>query len=111
LANRIPQALALEMGLTGRLVGADQAARAGLVNQVVTGSELLSVATALAAEVAANGPLAVQLTKRLMRRAVDHGSAAGRATPEENRAIFTSEDAREGATAFLEKRPPHFAGR
>jgi enoyl-CoA hydratase len=111
LANRIPQALALEMGLTGRLVGAEQAARAGLVNQVVPAPELLDVATGLAAEVAANGPLAVQLTKRLMRRAVDYGSAAGQATPEENRAIFTSEDAREGAAAFLEKRPPHFSGR
>ena len=37
LANRIPQALALEMGLTGRLIGAERAARAGLVNQVVPG--------------------------------------------------------------------------
>jgi len=111
LANRIPQALALEMGLTGRLVGAEQAARAGLVNQVVPGAALTAAATGLAAEVAANGPLAVQLTKRLMRRAVDHGSEAGRAAPEENRAIFTSDDAREGAAAFLEKRAPHFSGR
>jgi enoyl-CoA hydratase/carnithine racemase len=61
--------------------------------------------------VAANGPLAVQLTKRLMRRAVDHGSAAGRASPQENRSFFTSEDAREGAAAFLEKRAPRFSGR
>jgi enoyl-CoA hydratase len=111
LANRIPQALALEMGLTGRLIGAEQAARAGLVNQVVPGAELTAAATGLAAEVAANGPLAVQLTKRLMRRAVDHGSAAGRASPQENRSIFTSEDAREGAAAFLEKRAPRFSGR
>jgi len=111
LSNRIPRALALEMGLTGRLVGAERAARAGLVNQVVPAAEVLGAASALAAEVAANGPLGVRLTKRLMRRAVDHGSDAGRATPEENRAIFLSEDAREGAAAFMEKRDATFRGR
>ncbi len=46
-----------------------------------------------------------------MRRAVDQGSDAGRATPEENRAIFASEDAREGAAAFMEKRDAAFRGR
>jgi enoyl-CoA hydratase len=111
LAQRIPQALALEMGLTGRLVGAERAAQFGLVNQVVPADELLGTAQALAAEVAANGPLGVQLTKRLMRRAVDQGSDLGRATPEENGVIFGSEDAREGATAFMEKRDPRFKGR
>jgi enoyl-CoA hydratase len=111
LSNRIPQALALEMGLTGRLIGAERAAQAGLVNQVVPAAALLETATALGAEVAANGPLGVRLTKRLMRRAVDHGSDAGRATPEENSAIFRSEDAREGAAAFMEKRAAVFRGR
>lgn len=111
LSNRIPQALALEMGLTGRLVGAERAAQAGLVNQVVPAADVLVAASALATEVAANGPLGVQLTKRLMRRAVDHGSDAGRATPEENRAVFRSEDAREGSAAFMEKRDPTFRGR
>ncbi len=57
LSIRIPQALALEMGLTGRLIGAERAAQAGLVNQVVPAAELLAAASALAAEVAANGPL------------------------------------------------------
>jgi enoyl-CoA hydratase len=111
LATRIPQALALEMGLTGRLIGADRAERWGLVNQVVPASELLDSAIALADEVAANGPLAVQLTKRLMRSAVSEGPAAGRATPEENALIFRSEDAREGAAAFMEKRAAVFMGR
>jgi len=111
LSTRIPQALALEMGLTGRLIGAERAAEAGLINQVVAGSELLAAATALAAEVAANGPLGVQLTKRLMRDAVAHGPDSGRATAEENTAIFTSDDAREGAAAFMETRPASFTGR
>ena len=111
LSQRIPQALALEMGLTGRLVDAERAAQFGLVNQVVPAGELLGAAHALATEVAANGPLGVRLTKRLMRRAVDQGSEVGRATPEESAAIFGSEDAAEGATAFLEKRDAVFRGR
>ncbi len=111
LSTRIPQALALEIGLTGRLIGADRAERHGLVNQVVPSADLVTTAIALADEVAANGPLAVQLTKRLMRGAVARGEAAGLATPEENSSIFGSEDAREGATAFMEKRTATFVGR
>jgi enoyl-CoA hydratase len=99
------------MGLTGRLIGAERAAQSGLINQVVPAGELVATAHALAAEVAANGPLGVQLTKRLMRRAVDQGTDLGRASPGENSAIFGSEDAREGATAFMEKRDPVFRGR
>jgi enoyl-CoA hydratase len=111
LPLRIPQALALEMGLTGRLIGADQAMAAGLVNRVVPATELWVAANALAAEIAANGPLGVQLTKQLMRDAVASGSKAGRATPEQSRRIFQSEDAREGAEAFMEKRVARFQGR
>jgi enoyl-CoA hydratase len=111
LATRIPQALALELGLTGRLIGADRAEQFGLVNHVVPAADLMETATALADEVAANGPLAVQLTKRLMRAAVSTGPAAGLATPEENQSIFLSEDAREGAAAFMEKRAAVFLGR
>ncbi len=111
LSQRIPQALALEMGLTGRLIGAERAAQFGLVNEVVPAGDLMAAAGALAAEVAANGPLGVQLTKRLMRRAADQGSDLGRATPEENSALFGSEDAREGAAAFMEKRDPVYRGR
>jgi enoyl-CoA hydratase len=110
LSLRSPQALALEMGLTGRLIGAERAAAAGLVNQVVPAAELLSTAEGLAAEVAANGPLGVQLTKKLMRGAVAFGSEAGRATSEQCRRIFQSDDALEGAQAFMEKRGAVFIG-
>jgi enoyl-CoA hydratase len=111
LSLRIPQALALEMGLTGPLIDVERAAAVGLVNRVVPAADLLTVAKALAAEVAANGPLGVQLTKQLMRDAVNLGSKAGLTTAEQSRRIFTSDDAREGAQAFMEKRPAGFNGR
>jgi enoyl-CoA hydratase len=110
LPLRIPQAIALEMGLTGRLFSAARAAQVGLVNQVVPLAELKDAALALAAEVAANGPLGVQLTKKLMRNALTHGAESGMASTEESRDVFGSADAREGAQAFLEKRPPAFTG-
>jgi enoyl-CoA hydratase len=110
LSTRVPLAVALELGLTGRLVDAAWAREAGLVNQVVAADGLLDAALALAGEVAANGPLGVQLTKQLMRDAVTVGPQSGRATPEQNSSIFSSQDAVEGATAFMEKRPPRFTG-
>lgn len=110
LSTRIPLALALEMGLTGRLILAPKALEAGLLNQVVAPDELLPAAVALADEVAANGPLAVQLTKALLRGAVTDQPSAGRATPEQTSQVFQSTDAAEGAAAFMEKRPPNFTG-
>ena len=111
IATRIPLPLALEMGLTGELVDAPRAAQIGLVNRVVPADELLPAALELAGRVAANGPLGVALTKRLMRAAVQLGPEHGRATAEESAVVFGSEDAKEGAAAFMEKRPPRFTGR
>ncbi|HEY4928242.1 MAG TPA: enoyl-CoA hydratase-related protein [Acidimicrobiales bacterium] len=111
LSTRIPLALALEMGLTGRLIDAPAALTSGLVNRVVPSEELLDVAVALAGEVAANGPLGVQLTKQLMRAAVAIGPAAGWASSDQQHHVFGSKDAAEGAAAFLDKREPKFTGR
>jgi enoyl-CoA hydratase len=111
LSSRIPLARALELGMTGELIGAAQAAEWGLVNRVVPLEELLSAALELASAVAANGPLGVQTTKRLLRRAVVDPAQPGWATEEEMAAVFQSEDASEGARAFVEKRPPNFRGR
>ena len=111
LSSRIPLARALEVGMTGELFGAQQAAEWGLVNRVVPLDQLRPTALELAEAVAANGPLAVQITKRLMRRAVVGPAEAGWATPDEMTAVFQSEDARQGAVAFVEKRPASFTGR
>jgi enoyl-CoA hydratase len=111
LGTRLPLSLALEVALTGELIDAQRAASWGLVNRVVPAAELLDAALALAQTIAANGPLAIRMTKELVRRAVLDDPKRGWATPEELTAIFSSEDAQEGAMAFLEKRPANWKGR
>ena len=108
LPRRVPLALALELALTGETVDAEHVLRLGLVNRVVPGDQVLPEALSLAGAIARNGPLAVQVTKRLM---VAEAQGAGRdeisaaAAP-----VFASADAKEGATAFAEKREPRWTG-
>jgi enoyl-CoA hydratase len=111
LGTRLPLSLALEIALTGEFINAGRAAEWGLVNRVVPPAELLETALALAATIAANGPLAVAMTKKLVRRAVLDDPKLGWAAPDEVKSVFGSEDAKEGAMAFLEKRPPAWKGR
>jgi enoyl-CoA hydratase/carnithine racemase len=111
LGTRLPLSLALELNLTGELIDAQRAESWGLVNRVVPPEDLLTSAIALAQTIAANGPLATRMIKDLVRRAVLDDPKRGWATPEEFSAIFGSEDAREGAMAFLEKRPANWKGR
>ena len=107
---RLPPAVVLELALAGAPMDATRALHHGLVNRVVSGEEVLPTAIALAEEIAANAPLAVALAKEIVYDAgrllhVDIAEWRERAAP-----IFASNDAREGATAFAEKRPPKFTG-
>ena len=109
LPARIPLAVALEMGLTGDPIDAARAKELGLINQVVPAAELRDAALALAARVSANGPLAVQATKQLMLDEIGNGNGA--LLGELQKKVFGSEDAKEGATAFAQKRAPEWKGR
>mgnify|MGYP001157634715 CR=1 FL=1 len=104
LSRRIPTALAMELGLTGAPVTVARAYEFGLVNRVVPADRVLPEALALAGRIAENGPLGVAMTKKLMRE-------RRWCTPEEVDAVFGSEDAKEGARAFAERRPPRWQGR
>jgi enoyl-CoA hydratase len=107
LPARIPLAIALEMGLTGDLIDATRAQHLGLVNRVTPPEETLSTAIDLARVIAGNAPLAVAATKAIMRATIWESPAVVSDLIEHYRGpIFTSADAREGALAFTQRRPP-----
>lgn len=108
---QLPHAIAMELLLTGDAIDAATAARWGLVNKLVEPEELLPAALEYARRIAANAPLAVQAAKELAVRAPELGLAAGlRMEQFVNRILLGSSDAKEGALAFAEKRPPRFTG-
>ncbi|SFO71130.1 enoyl-CoA hydratase [Geodermatophilus dictyosporus] len=112
LPRRVPYAVAMEMLLTGRPIDAERAAAVGLVNRVVDEGGALDAAVELAEVVAANGPLAVAATKEIARHTADWTAEEGWARQQELiEPVFSSEDAREGATAFAERRTPVWRGR
>ena len=111
LPARIPLAVALELGLTGEYIDAERALALGLVNRVVAPEAVVRTALRLAGQIAANGPLAVALTKRVMRAVTRLGVREAYAEAEAGRAsVFTSKDAVEGARAFADKRMPQWTG-
>jgi len=112
LARLCGKGVALELCLSGEMISAEEAQRIGLVNHVYEPGELRAAAQALAAKIAANAPVAVQLTMEAIERGPD--------MPQEQAlfleaALFgvscATEDMREGTRAFLEKRAAQFQGK
>ena len=109
LPRLVGEARALELNLTGDPVGADEAYEIGLVNRVVPDHELLDTALAWARKLAGQAPLAVEQIKRVSAAAdLDAGIECEK---QSFATVFGSEDAREGISAFLQKRRPHFQGK
>ena len=112
LPQRIPRQIAMEYALTGAMMPALEARQWGLVNRLTAPGQALDGARALARTIAANGPLAVQLSKQVVAQAqgwpADEVWARQRAVLEQ---VIGSHDAREGALAFSEKRAPVWSGR
>jgi enoyl-CoA hydratase len=111
LPRRIPYHLAMEIALTGEPVLAPRLREAGLVNRVVPAGQALAAAVELATRIAANAPLAVVATKRVIVESSDW--PAGEAFARQGEilgAVFVSADAMEGAAAFAQKRPPRWRG-
>src|SRR5215813_8598940 len=112
LMRAIPQAMAMEMLLTGDPIDAATAMRVGLVSRIVPADELLSTARDLAQRIASHAPLAVRAAKEVAQSALDETlEQALRFGSTLRWIIGQTEDAREGPRAFTERRPPRYQGR
>lgn len=110
LPRQIPQRLAMELALTGDFVSAARAYDMGLINRIVDGPALEG-ALALAEAISANGPLAVAASKQVIREQQDWSQTEQWKKQYELTAkVFSSNDAREGAAAFAQKRAPNWTG-
>jgi len=112
LPRRIPHHIAMEVVLTGGMFPAQRACQYGLVNRLVEPGQALEAALAMGRAIAENGPLAVATAKRILTESGDwrQGDMFDLQRPRVAH-IFISEDAREGATAFAEKRKPVWKGK
>jgi len=110
LPSRIPYHVAMELALTGDPISAERGHELGLVNRLAEPGQAVDAAIELAEQITPNAPLALDATKQILEAGwpaeefwAKQGEVAG--------PVFTSEDAREGAVAFAEKRPPVWRGR
>jgi methylglutaconyl-CoA hydratase len=112
LLRQVGEKQARDLLLTGRIIGAEEAARMGLVSELVPPENLLARAQELAAQLMENSPASLRATKKLLtdqaRAEID---AQIQAAVRENAAIRNSADFREGVTSFLEKRKPLWSGK
>jgi enoyl-CoA hydratase len=112
LVHMIGSRLALELMLTGRTISAQRAYEIGFVNRVVPRAELIDAALAMADDVIACAPLSVDVTRRIVRHTMNMGlDAALEVGRQLCVPVYASEDAKEGALAFREKRKPVWKGR
>jgi enoyl-CoA hydratase len=115
-SQRLPRLVgkgrALELLLTGGMIAADEALRIGLANRVVPAGEVVAVAHSIAAEIAANAPLAIEYCLAAVSSGLEMPiEEALRMEAALFGLCFASDDMREGTSAFLEKRKAKFAGR
>jgi crotonobetainyl-CoA hydratase len=116
LPRRLPRAIATELLLTGRRMSAQEAARWGLVNQVVPADTLMHSARELAASIVQNAPLALAAAKEVLRETEGQSLPDAYATLRggtltQYTRMLQSDDAQEGPRAFGEKRLPRWSGR
>ena len=111
LLRQVGEKLARELLLTGKIIGAEEAHRWGMVNEIVAPELLLARARELADQLLENSPVSIAATKRLLAEYVrGERDAQIRTAVRENARIRESQDFREGVTSFLEKRKPRWSG-
>lgn len=109
LPRQIPWAVAMEILLTGKPITAERAYDVGLINKIVPASELMTEAYALAELICRNGPVAVRTAKEIAVRSLSLETPFVLENLLVQR-VFSTEDAKEGPKAFMEKRRPNFTG-